>query len=105
MEDFSCQDLKLLGEESSKKRDPRKGKEKKNNCFLWILNIFTEVSLVITALGHLKQISFQDYFQGNEICFKPGNKHGTKSLMQSNEPAQHSCAEEALPGEAIGSHF
>lgn len=35
------------------------------------LNVLTEVGLLTIALGHLKQIFFQDSIQGSEICFKP----------------------------------
>lgn len=48
------------------------------------LNVLTEVGLIIIALGHLEQIFFQDYIQGIEVCFKPGKKYGTKSLMQNS---------------------
>ena len=67
-----------------KERPSQRERKNNNNCFLWIFNVLTKVGLIVIALGHLKQIFFQDHIQGNEICFKPGNKCGTKSLLRNN---------------------
>ena len=67
------------------------------------LNGLTEVGLLTTALGHLKQIFFQAGIQRSEICFKPGNKHGTK--CHGKQLASWAQVEAVPTAEAISSHF
>lgn len=78
--------LQLSGPETirrgviKKERHSKRGEPLPQN-FRMHLNVFTDVGLIIIALGHLRQLFLQDHIQGNAIWFKPGNKCGAKSLM------------------------